>query len=405
MTNATDCSDPLAAIKSRLQGYTAVRYGSGVGPHHLLARAACRRGRSGSARADHLSGGVSGLRDEPSLDVLAGWLAVRIDGPVQRAVGELKVDLVRSSETITLRRPQTGVTATLTRTSRPEARIPLAAGKPRNVWPRTAQAGRRRHLLRSAAGHRQGQVHMSPIVEKYTDTDALVAAAGDRLVDAITAAIDERGRAHIVLTGGGHRGRTAQEGRRTRREDRLVEGASVLGRRSVSCLQTIRTQLQAGQGGAARPHRHPGKPMCIRCRQATANSATTWTPRRWTTKTCWPPTPKTAGPPLTSTSPAGHGRRRPYQFALPRNARSARDKQAVVGVSDSPKPPPRRITLTLIAVQRSREVWLVVSGERARPTRVAAAIGGADPVDVPSAGAIGPEATVWLLDEDAASKL
>jgi len=36
------------------------------------------------------------------------------------------VDLVLPSETITLRRPQTGVTATLTRTSRPEARIPLA---------------------------------------------------------------------------------------------------------------------------------------------------------------------------------------------------------------------------------------------------------------------------------------
>ncbi len=41
-------------------------------------------------------------------------------------MGKLKVDLVRSSETITLRRPQTGVTATLSRTSRPEARIPLA---------------------------------------------------------------------------------------------------------------------------------------------------------------------------------------------------------------------------------------------------------------------------------------
>ena len=33
---------------------------------------------------------------------------------------------VRSSETITLKRPQKEVTATLTRTSRPEARIPLA---------------------------------------------------------------------------------------------------------------------------------------------------------------------------------------------------------------------------------------------------------------------------------------
>ena len=45
---------------------------------------------------------------------------------MQRAVGELKVELVRTSETITLSRPQDGVTATLTRTSRPEALIPLA---------------------------------------------------------------------------------------------------------------------------------------------------------------------------------------------------------------------------------------------------------------------------------------
>ena len=69
---------------------------------------------------------MSGLKGEPALDVLAGWLASRIDGPVQRAVGDLKVELVRGSETVTLSRPQDGVTATLSRTSRPEARIPLA---------------------------------------------------------------------------------------------------------------------------------------------------------------------------------------------------------------------------------------------------------------------------------------
>ena len=69
---------------------------------------------------------VSGLRDEPSLDVLAGWLASRIDGPVQREVGELKVELIRSTETITLRRPQTGVTATISRTAKPDSLIPLA---------------------------------------------------------------------------------------------------------------------------------------------------------------------------------------------------------------------------------------------------------------------------------------
>jgi 6-phosphogluconolactonase len=76
----------------------------------------------------------------------------------------------------------------------------------------------------------------------------------------------------------------------------------------------------------------------------------------------------------------------------------------VVAVTDSPKPPPRRISLTLPAIRQSREVWLVVSGE-AKADAVAAAIGGADPVDVPAAGAIGQEKTVWLLDEAAAGKL
>jgi glucose-6-phosphate dehydrogenase assembly protein OpcA len=125
ITNATECSDPRAAIKSRLHGYTD-------GDTDLAwARITYWRALLAAAvdQPPHepiTSALVSGLRDEPSLDVLAGWLAKRIDGPVQRAVGELKVELVRDGETITLRRPQTGVTATLTRTSRPEARIPLA---------------------------------------------------------------------------------------------------------------------------------------------------------------------------------------------------------------------------------------------------------------------------------------
>ncbi|WP_031749437.1 OpcA/G6PD domain-containing protein, partial [Mycobacterium tuberculosis] len=69
---------------------------------------------------------VSGLKTEPALDVLAGWLASRIEGPVRRAVGELKVELVRNSETIVLSRPQEGITATLTRTGKPDALVPLA---------------------------------------------------------------------------------------------------------------------------------------------------------------------------------------------------------------------------------------------------------------------------------------
>jgi 6-phosphogluconolactonase len=75
----------------------------------------------------------------------------------------------------------------------------------------------------------------------------------------------------------------------------------------------------------------------------------------------------------------------------------------VVDVEDSPKPPPLRITLTLPAIQRSREVWLLVSGAE-KADAVAAALGGADPVSIPAAGAIGREDTVWFLDTQAAAK-
>jgi glucose-6-phosphate dehydrogenase assembly protein OpcA len=125
ITDATNSGDPLAAIKSRLASYTA-------GDTDLAwSRITYWRALLASALDQApfepvTSALVSGLKDEPALDVLAGWLAARIDGKVERAVGDLKVELHRQSETVTLSRPQTGVTATLTRTSRPEALIPLA---------------------------------------------------------------------------------------------------------------------------------------------------------------------------------------------------------------------------------------------------------------------------------------
>ena len=125
ITDATNSSDPLEAIKGRLQGYTAgdtdLAWSRVTAWRALLATAL---DQAPYEEVDSVL--VSGLKDEPALDIMAGWLASRIDGPVQRAVGDLKVELRRKSETLTLSRPQTGVTATLSRTGRPEALIPLA---------------------------------------------------------------------------------------------------------------------------------------------------------------------------------------------------------------------------------------------------------------------------------------
>ncbi len=125
ITDATNGADPLSAIKSRLPGYTP-------GDTDLAwSRITYWRALLTSAidlppHEPITSALVSGLKTEPALDILAGWLASRIDGPVRRAVGELKVELVRKSETVTLSRPQTGATATISRTARPDALVPLS---------------------------------------------------------------------------------------------------------------------------------------------------------------------------------------------------------------------------------------------------------------------------------------
>ena len=76
----------------------------------------------------------------------------------------------------------------------------------------------------------------------------------------------------------------------------------------------------------------------------------------------------------------------------------------VVAVTESPKPPPRRITLTFPVVNRSREVWFLVSGAE-KAEAVAAAHTGADRADWPCAGAHGTERTLWFLDRAAAAGL
>lgn len=80
----------------------------------------------------------------------------------------------------------------------------------------------------------------------------------------------------------------------------------------------------------------------------------------------------------------------------------------VVVVPDSPKPPPERITLSLGALNRSRAVWLLASGE-SKAEAVARALSGAEPAptvsELPAVGVHGTVETVWFLDRAAAALL
>ena len=74
-----------------------------------------------------------------------------------------------------------------------------------------------------------------------------------------------------------------------------------------------------------------------------------------------------------------------------------------VAVHDSPKPPPDRVSLTFECFERSHEVWFLVAGGDKAEAVAAALAPGADRWDVPAAGPRGTDATLWLVDADAAA--
>jgi 6-phosphogluconolactonase len=244
---------------------------------------------------------------------------------------------------------------------------------------------------------------MSTSVHTYADTAALVAAAGERLAEEIVSLVDFRGRAQIVLTGGGTGigilSKLADSDRIDWSKVHLFWGDD----RYVPEDDDERNYKQAREAlldrvgiPAANVHAMPASDgefgddldaAALAYEHVLAANAETGEPT-----------------PYFDVHLLGMGGEGHINSLFPHTPAVREADRMVVGVADSPKPPPRRITLTLPAIQRSREVWLIVSGA-AKADAVAAAVGGADPVDVPAAGAVGRDATVWLLDEEAASKL
>ncbi|RKN04988.1 6-phosphogluconolactonase [Streptomyces radicis] len=75
--------------------------------------------------------------------------------------------------------------------------------------------------------------------------------------------------------------------------------------------------------------------------------------------------------------------------------------RTVTAVTEAPKPPPTRISLTLPAIRSAREVWLLAAGED-KAEAAATALGTDDATRAPASGARGAR-TLWLLDEAAAA--
>ena len=244
---------------------------------------------------------------------------------------------------------------------------------------------------------------MGVTVEVFPDTGALVAAAGDRLAEAIRAAVSARGSAWIVLTGGGTGIGLLKHLGSNHRLDWSRVHLFWGDERFVPHADDERNEKQAREAlldhvdiPAGNVHPMPASDGAYgddldgaaqAYRDMLAGQSDNGSPT-----------------PVFDVHLLGMGGEGHINSLFPHTPAVREADRMVVGVEDSPKPPPRRITLTLPAVRRSRQVWLVVSGA-AKADAVAAAIGGASPEDVPAAGAVGSEETIWLLDSAAAGAL
>jgi 6-phosphogluconolactonase len=245
---------------------------------------------------------------------------------------------------------------------------------------------------------------VSKVVEIFPDSRTLVEAGSRRLVDAIRAAVAARGRALIVLTGSGNGIALL---RYLIEPPQEIEWSKVHlfwgDERYVPEDDDERNEKQAREAlldhiDIPSSNVHPMPASDGEFGTALAAAALAYEQLLAANAEPGYPAPN-FDVHLLGVGPEGH-----INSVFPDTPAVRETTRMVVEVEDSPKPPPQRITFTMPAVQRSREVLLLVSGA-AKADAVAAAIDGTDPVAVPAAGAVGRENTIWLLDEEAASKL
>jgi 6-phosphogluconolactonase len=237
-------------------------------------------------------------------------------------------------------------------------------------------------------------------VEVHDDTEALVAAAAARFVGVVVAAQAARGSASVVLTGGGTGIGLLEQ---VRKSPGAIDWSKLDvfwgDERFVPAGDPERNDLQARQALLDHVPVDPARVHPV----ATSDGEY--------------PDPIEAAAEYSAAVHAhlaehgafdlhllGMGGEGHINSLFPHTDAVREQHELVVAVTDSPKPPPVRVTLTLPAVRRTRHVVLVVGGAGKAET-VAAAVAGADPVDIPAAGAHGIDSTTWLLDKDAAAGL
>lgn len=259
----------------------------------------------------------------------------------------------------------------------------------------------------------------SPTVEVFADRAAVADAVAARLLEVLRQTVDAEGLAHVSLTGGGA---------------------------GIATLSAVAQQTQDGEEAPdwSKVHFWWGDERLLPDRDEERNARQAWdallsflvVEKGLPQENIHPmPTSEQAADPavgariyaqeLESCSPVGgiqgpHGQLNMPQMTVmllgvgpdahinslfPGKETLSVTGRTTAGESDSPKPPPMRVTLTFDAVQSTRRVWLVTSGADKAPAIARSVSPGAQILDYPAAGAQGTQETVWFVDQAAAASI
>ncbi len=242
----------------------------------------------------------------------------------------------------------------------------------------------------------------------HADAPLLAEAAAARLVTRLVDAQTARGRAHVVLTGGGVGTATLRALAASPARDAVDWSAVDVWWGDERFLPEGDPERNVVQAREALLDRLPLDPDRVHTMPATGGP---WgqdvdaAAAAYAEELARAARPEDRGGAprfdvlLLGVGPDGH-----VASLFPEHPALHETERTVVGVHGSPKPPPRRISLTMPVIRGAAEVWLLAAGAEKAPA-VALALSGAGEVAVPAAGAGGTRATLWLLDRAAAAKV
>ncbi len=249
-----------------------------------------------------------------------------------------------------------------------------------------------------------------PLVVVHRDPDLLARSVADRLVTRLVEAQADTGRAHVVLTGGGM-GSAVLAALATGPGRDAVDWSAVHvwwgDERFLPAGHPDRNETQARSALLDSLPLDPARVHAVPASDAPGVRDVDDAAARYADELARVAADEGTGRdavPEFDVLMLGVGPDAHVASLFPEMAAAHETERTVVGVHGAPKPPPLRVTLTLPAIRRAEEVWLVAAGAE-KAAAVGLALSGAGPVQAPAGSVTGRRSTVWLLDRAAAANV